>query len=259
MFRSVLLIAFLAASNLAAADFSGRWAGTMETNGNRVPIYVVLNEFNGIVGGSVATGTPLPIYLASPEPGSSTLTGALPAAIEDGEVHDGELSFVTHDRTRQTMRFRLTLANGVLGGDVTVGNQTGKVAVVPIGGGSGSGNGAAGFGIGSGAGRGSGSGAPGSGGGVYRVGGGVSAPTLIRKVEPQYTEEARAARREGTVVLYVEIGPDGAATNIRVQRSLGLGLDERAIEAVKQWRFKPGEKEGQPVTVSATIEVNFRL
>ena len=87
----------------------------------------------------------------------------------------------------------------------------------------------------------------------------MSAPVLIHKVEPDYTEEARKAKYQGTVLLYVEIDPNGTATNIRVQRSLGLGLDEKAVEAVKQWKFKPGQKNGQPVTVAATIEVNFRL
>lgn len=95
--------------------------------------------------------------------------------------------------------------------------------------------------------------------GAYRVGNGVTAPQLLLKVEPQYTEEARAAKYQGTVQLYIEVQPDGRATNIRVQRSLGLGLDEKAVEAVQQWRFKPGTKEGQPVPVAATIEVNFRL
>lgn len=99
----------------------------------------------------------------------------------------------------------------------------------------------------------------GAGGGVYRVGGGVSAPVLIHKTEPIYTEEARKAKYQGTVLLYVEINPDGRPTNIKVQRRLGLGLDEKAIEAVQQWRFKPGMKDGRPVTVAATIEVNFRL
>jgi TonB family protein len=61
------------------------------------------------------------------------------------------------------------------------------------------------------------------------------------------------------VLLYIEVSPDGRATNIRVARSLGLGLDEKAMDAVKQWKFKPGYKNGQPVTVAATIEVNFRL
>jgi TonB family protein len=95
--------------------------------------------------------------------------------------------------------------------------------------------------------------------GVYRVGGGVTAPQLISKVEPDYSEMARQARYQGTVLLYTEINPEGQPTNIRVQRSLGLGLDEKAIEAVRQWRFKPGMKDGTPVTVAANIEVNFRL
>jgi TonB family protein len=91
------------------------------------------------------------------------------------------------------------------------------------------------------------------------VEGGVTAPVLLYKTQPDYTEEARKARYQGTVLLYIEVDPSGHATNIRVQRSLGLGLDEKAIEAVRQWKFKPGTRDGNPVTVSATIEVNFRL
>jgi TonB family protein len=95
-------------------------------------------------------------------------------------------------------------------------------------------------------------------GATYHVGAGVTAPVLLYKKEPEYTEEARKARYQGTVLLYVEIDPSGKATNIRVQRSLGLGLDEKAIEAVRQWKFKPGTKDGNPVTVTANIGVNFR-
>lgn len=95
--------------------------------------------------------------------------------------------------------------------------------------------------------------------GVYRVGGGVSAPTLLYKVEPSYSEEARAAKYQGTVVVGVEIGPDGMAHNAQIVRSLGLGLDQKALDAVSQWKFKPGMKDGVPVTVAASIEVNFRL
>jgi len=94
---------------------------------------------------------------------------------------------------------------------------------------------------------------------VYSVGGGVSAPTVISKVDPDYTEEARAAKFQGEVVLYTEIGPDGLARNFKVVRPLGLGLDEKAIEAVKKWKFKPGYLNGQPVTVGAQIQVGFRL
>jgi TonB family protein len=96
-------------------------------------------------------------------------------------------------------------------------------------------------------------------GDAFRVGGGVSAPVVVSKKDPEYTEVARAAKYQGTVLLGVEIGPDGLARNIHVLRSLGLGLDEKAIEAIQQWRFRPGQKDGQPVTVAASIEVNFKL
>jgi TonB family protein len=96
--------------------------------------------------------------------------------------------------------------------------------------------------------------------GVYRMSdGNISAPTLLYKVEPKYTEEARAGKIQGTTLLYAEIGVDGAAHNIKVQRSLEPGLDQQAIDALSQWQFKPGQKEGQDVSVAATIEINFRL
>ena len=126
-----------------------------------------------------------------------------------------------------------------------------------FGGGIGSGSGG---GVGSGRGPGVGPGwGGGIGGGVYRVGGGVSAPRVLFQPDPEYSEEARKAKYQGTVVLYAEIGTDGRTHNIRVQRSLGLGLDEKAIEAVRTWKFEPGRKDGQPVTVGINIEVNFRL
>ena len=125
------------------------------------------------------------------------------------------------------------------------------------GGGIGSGSGG---GVGSGKGGGFGPGEGGGmGGGVFRVGGGVTAPALIFKVEPEYSEEARKAKYQGTVLLYVQVDPTGKATNIRVLHSLGLGLDEKAMEAVKKWKFRPGQRDGKPVTVEAQIEVNFRL
>lgn len=95
--------------------------------------------------------------------------------------------------------------------------------------------------------------------GVYRIGNGVSAPSLLLKIEPDYTDEARAALLQGTVILWVEIGPDGLPRNIGVNQGLGLGLDGKAVDAIAQWRFKPGTKDGQPVAVAAQIEVNFRL
>lgn len=94
---------------------------------------------------------------------------------------------------------------------------------------------------------------------VHKMGSGVEKPSLISKVEPVYTDEARAAHYQGTVVLSIEIHPDGKAHNLRIVRGLGLGLNEQAMDAVSRWQFRPGLKDGQPVTVGATIEVNWRL
>ena len=125
------------------------------------------------------------------------------------------------------------------------------------GGGIGTGKGG-GVGSGSGIGYGPGSGA-GTGGGVYRIGGGVSQPVPIYKPEPEYSEEARKAKFQGAVLLAIVIEADGSTSNIRVLRPLGLGLDEKAIEAVQKWKFRPSTKDGRPVRVSANVEVNFRL
>jgi TonB family protein len=95
--------------------------------------------------------------------------------------------------------------------------------------------------------------------GTYRVGDVVSPPALLYKVEPEYTEEARQAHLQGVVVLSVEVDANGKAVNPRVVRSLGYGLDQKAIEAVGKWNFRPSYKDGKPATVAATIEVNFRL
>src|SRR6266576_4025893 len=107
--------------------------------------------------------------------------------------------------------------------------------------GSGVGSGSGG-GIGSGTGRGLGPGfGAGTGGGAFRVGGGVSPPKAIYQPDPEYSEEARKAKYQGVVVLAMVIGPDGRPRDIRVQRSLGLGLDEKAMEAVRSWRFEPAK------------------
>lgn len=84
-------------------------------------------------------------------------------------------------------------------------------------------------------------------------------PKLIHKVEPEFSEEARKAKYQGTVVLAIDVDEYGRAINMRVTSSLGLGLDEKAIEAVAQWRFRPAYRGGKPVTSSARVEVNFRL
>ena len=99
----------------------------------------------------------------------------------------------------------------------------------------------------------------GFGRGAYTIGKGVSAPRVLFKVEPEYSEEARKAKWQGTVVLSVIVDEMGRPNHVSVLRSLGLGLDQKAIDAVSQWRFKPGLKDGKAVPVIATIEVNFRL
>src|SRR6266851_380560 len=102
----------------------------------------------------------------------------------------------------------------------------------------------------------------GSGGGIGSGsggGGGVSAPRVIFQPDPEYSEEARKAKYQGTCVLWLVVGPDGKPRDIRVARSLGLGLDEKAIEAVKTWKFEPAMKEGKPVAVQINVEVSFRL
>lgn len=115
-------------------------------------------------------------------------------------------------------------------------------------------------GVGSGDGPGVG---PGLGGGMgdgpYVVGRGVRAPRAVYDPEPDYSEEARKQKFQGTVVLQIVVGPDGQPSHVKVVRSVGLGLDEKAIEAVSQWRFEPGTKDGRPVAVVVNIQVNFRL
>ena len=103
------------------------------------------------------------------------------------------------------------------------------------------------------------SGAPAAPGSPYKIGGTVTPPSLLHKVEPQYTEEARRTGLEGTVVLNVVVTSEGNTRDMRVVRSLGMGLDEKAIEAVSKWKFSPGMKDGKPVDVQASIQVNFRL
>ena len=125
------------------------------------------------------------------------------------------------------------------------------------GGGIGTGSGG---GVGSGEGPGVGPGRGGGiGGGVFHVGGGVSAPRVIYEPDPEYSEEARKAKYQGVCVLYLIVGADGKPRDVRVLRSLGLGLDEKAIEAVRQWKFDPAMKDGKPVAVEVSVQVDFHL
>jgi protein TonB len=115
-----------------------------------------------------------------------------------------------------------------------------------------------GLGSGNGAGLGPGSGGN-TGGGPRRIGGGVSAPQVIFQVEPEFSEEARKAKTAGNVLVNLWVGTDGKPSHVRVIRGVGMGLDEKAVAAVQQYRFKPAMENGKPVLVELNIEVNFQI
>ncbi len=127
--------------------------------------------------------------------------------------------------------------------------------VIGVAMGNGRGNGL-GSGIGNGMGPGSGGNA---GGGVRQVGGNVSAPVEIYKVDPEFSDEARRAKLSGSVLVNLWVDQDGKPTHVRVLQGLGMGLDEKAIDAVRQFRFKPAMENGKPVTVELNVEVSFHI
>jgi TonB family protein len=145
-------------------------------------------------------------------------------------------------------------------------SRTGALEQTPVdadsrgpgsGGGTGVGTGT-GIGEGDGAGVGQGSGG-GTGGGVYRPGSGIEPPRLLREVKPDYTEEARVRRLAGEVVLEIVVRRDGSVGDLKVVKGLGGGLNERAVQAVRQWRFTPARRQGTPVDVIVEVAVEFKL
>jgi TonB family protein len=138
------------------------------------------------------------------------------------------------------------------GANVVLSNGTGT------GGGMGTGSGG---GLGSGTGNGYGPGYGGNtGGGLYHVGGGVSAPVALNSVEAEFSDEARRAKYQGVCIITLIVDAQGNPQNPRVTRALGMGLDEKALEAVRKYKFRPAMKDGKtPVPVMISIEVNFRL
>ncbi len=125
------------------------------------------------------------------------------------------------------------------------------------GGGTGTGQGT-GIGEGDGSGIGPGSGG-GTGGGPYRPGAGITAPAIIREVKPDYTEEGRRRHLEGDVVLEIVVKSDGSVSNVKLVQGLGAGLDQRAMDAVRQWRFSPAKRYGTPVDVIVEVAMEFKL
>ena len=94
---------------------------------------------------------------------------------------------------------------------------------------------------------------------MFRVGGGVSAPKAVFSPDPEYSEEARKAKYQGTCLLDLVVDANGHPTNIKVISALGMGLDEKAMESVRNWKFEPGQKDGHPVAVEIAVEVDFHL
>jgi TonB family protein len=133
---------------------------------------------------------------------------------------------------------------------------------VPVGAGAGGGGRGTGIGTGTGSGVGEGSGG-GFGGGVYQIGNGVTSPVLIKEVKPNYTGDAMRAKLQGVVEMEAVVLPDGTVdpNRIKITRSLdsNFGLDQQAVIAVKQWRFRPGTFKGQPVPVIVNVELTFTL
>jgi TonB family protein len=139
--------------------------------------------------------------------------------------------------------------------------QSPQVALASQGGGSGSGFGqGSGGGIGSGNGNGIGPGEGGGyGGGLMHPGGGVSNPVLVYAPDPEFSDEARRAKYQGVCVVGLIVDAQGNPQRVRIVRPLGMGLDEKALEAVRQYKFKPAMYRGRPVPVEINIEVNFRI
>jgi protein TonB len=129
----------------------------------------------------------------------------------------------------------------------------------PVVGSSSMGNGG-GTGLGSGYGAGLGMGVGGNyGGGLRQIGGGVSSPVLIHQVEPEFSEEARKAKFMGNVLVSLVVDPQGVPRNVRILRGAGMGLDEKALDAVRQYKFKPAMEDGKGVAVEMNVEVQFQI
>ncbi len=140
-------------------------------------------------------------------------------------------------------------------------NQSPQIELASQGNGSHSGFGmgmSGGLGVGQGAGAGPGSGG-GYGGGIMNVGGGVTAPQVLHSVEPEFTDEARRANYQGTVSIELIVDAQGYPQDLRITRHLGMGLDQKALEAVRQYKFKPAMYQGHAVAVQMVIDVDFRL
>jgi periplasmic protein TonB len=197
-------------------------------------------------GGGGGTKTPDP-------PRKAEITPPKPRAVEPPKVTE------VAPKPLPQMNIPAVTAVAELPGAVTAVALPTVTQGTGTGGGGGTGTGT-GIGPGTGSGYGEGTGG-GTGGGIYREGNGVTSPVVIKEVKPNYTGEAMRARIQGLVTMEAVVMPDGSVGDIRVTRSLDqqFGLDKEAIKKVKQWRFRPGLRLGQPVPVLIVIEMSFTL
>ncbi len=204
-----------------------------------------------------------PQLRVSSEAGSEGGGHRNPLPVERGEIpHVAKLFIQPALRLRETAQ--IVLPSGLeempqIATDRPIGIPSGIIGTQSAGPGAGTGMGT-GDGNKAGPGQGKGPGAiPGDGSGTGPRQRLSALPQILWKIEPEYSEEARKARFQGSVMLAMEVDSEGKPRNIRVVRSLGMGLDERAMDAVSRWRFKPGLLNGRPVDAPVSVEVSFRL
>ncbi len=242
------LVSFASHTALVLLIASGIWVGQNTIIKNDPVISALTYPLDGHGGGGSGNRSPIPVSKGTP-PKFSDQQLAPPAIVVRNPMLPVEPNVLGPPNIKLPQSNRL--------GDLMSSNTVMPSNGTGAGGGMGSN---LGTGLGSGPGSGVGPGGNrGVGGGPYTAGGGVMAPNVIFKPDPEYSEEARKAKFQGNVTLSFVVDAEGHAQNIHVARSLGMGLDEKAIEAVKKWKFEPGMKDGIPVAVMVSVEVNFRL
>ncbi|HKR84492.1 MAG TPA: energy transducer TonB [Terriglobales bacterium] len=246
-----LALSFLSHAAVVALIASGIWVG-----------HVTLVEKRPLL--SELTYTPLPAEGGGGGGDQSAMRASRGTAVKFAEDQFAPPAIVVHVEKPKLQRDATLLGPPDL--KLPQSKQPGDLfspnAVIPSNGTGSRGGIGDGLGTGIGTGHGLGDG-PGSergyGGGFYYPGPGVTAPHVIYNPDPEYSDEARRIKYQGNVVLSLIVDPMGNVRQIRVARSLGMGLDEKAVEAVQKWRFAPGMKDGRPVAVQVNVEVTFRL
>jgi TonB family protein len=216
-----LLIPLALATVLSAAEFSGAWCGSAKGGAETKQVCLNLIQWPEKLSGMVRIGD-----------------DNIPAEAKGVQVHGDTLQFEVQYTKAQVAKFTLTSTNGTLDGEVAIGGQSSKVTLTRVS----TGLNPATLGV--------------------RDKPTGSYPILLHSSPPEYSAEARAAKLQGTVVLRVKVGADGmvSAESIQVVKGLGIGLDEKAVEAVKTWKFQPAvDRAGMPIAAPATLEVAFHL